>query len=283
MLKKYFTLVKFSHTIFAMPFALIGFYLAEKTQELSSNIFLLALVILSMIFARNAAMSFNRYIDRNYDKKNPRTAIREIPSGKISEKSAIAFITLNSLLFICTTYFINSLSFYLSPVALIVVLGYSYTKRFTYFCHFVLGLGLALAPIGAYIAIEGKFAWLPLLFSFIVLFWVSGFDIIYSLQDSDFDKTENLKSIPVKIGLKNALYLSSFLHFIVTFLVIFIGIKYELGISYFIGAIIFISLLIYQHLIVSATKLNRINLAFFTTNGIASVIYSTLVILDKFI
>jgi len=166
MLKNYLSLIKFSHTIFAMPFALIGFFLAlykSGVGSLAENEIYLKffLVILCMVFARSAAMAFNRYLDRKFDAKNPRTAIREIPSGKISAQQALIFTIITSMLFIVVCYFINSICFYLSPVALAVVLGYSYTKRFTWLCHLVLGLGLSLAPIGAYLAVTGGFAWLP--------------------------------------------------------------------------------------------------------------------------
>ena len=162
-----------------------------------------------MVFSRNAAMAFNRYIDRDIDKANERTAeVREIPNGSIQPKSALIFVIVNSVLFIATTFFINSICFYLSPVALIVVLGYSLTKRFTALCHLVLGVGLSLAPIGAYLAVTGSFAWLPLYFSFAVLFWVAGFDMIYALQDDTFDKEMGLNSIPAKIGRKATLNLS---------------------------------------------------------------------------
>ncbi len=165
-----------------------------------------------MITARSAAMAFNRYLDRNFDAKNPRTAIREIPKGIISPNSALRFVILNCLLFITATFFINRICFYLSPVALFVILFYSYTKRFTSLCHVVLGIGLSLAPIGAYLAVTGKFDLLPLLFSFAVIFWVSGFDIIYALQDIDFDQSQNLYSIPAALGKIKALRVSELLH-----------------------------------------------------------------------
>ena len=178
--KNYLSLIKFSHTIFAMPFAFIGFFYATKTTNTPFNALLFLLVTLCMVFARAAAMGFNRYVDRAIDEKNPRTSIREIPSGVISPSKALAFVVINSLLFVATSWFINTLCFFLSPIALLAVLGYSYTKRFTAMCHLVLGFGLALAPIGAYIAVTGKFDLTPLLFSFAVLCWVSGFDIVYS-------------------------------------------------------------------------------------------------------
>ena len=277
-MKKYLSLIKFSHTIFAMPFALIGFFLA-KPHEFQWAI--LIYVILCMIFARSAAMAFNRYIDRDIDKKNPRTAtVREIPSGKIKPSNALLFTIINALLFIITTYLINPICFKLSPIALIIILGYSITKRFTYLCHLFLGIGLALAPIGSFLAVSGKFDILPILFSVAVLFWVSGFDIIYALQDEEFDKNENLYSIPALIGVKNSMIISKILHFLTFITLLFAGLKYNFGIYYHIGFIIFTILLVYQHIIIKPNDLSKINLAFFTTNGIASVIFGLLVIID---
>ncbi len=280
--KKYLSFVKFSHTVFALPFALIGFFLAIRYAGYNFDWLIFVYVILCMVFARNAAMAFNRYVDRDIDKLNPRTKQREIPAGKISEKSALFFVILNSVLFIATTWFINSLVFYLSPIALLVVLGYSYTKRFTALCHFVLGLGLALAPIGAYLSVTARFDVLPVLFSFMVLFWTSGFDIIYALQDDEFDKEHSLNSIPAYLGKKNALYLSSFLHLLVAILIIAAGFYAGFGLWYWLGAGFFIILLIYQHSIVKINDLSKVNLAFFTTNGIASVVFAFFTILGLF-
>jgi 4-hydroxybenzoate polyprenyltransferase len=278
--KNYLSLVKFSHTIFAMPFALIGLFLAYRTTPTNFSWQLLGLVVLCMVFARNAAMSFNRVVDRYIDQKNPRTAQREIPKGVISAKSAILFTILNSLLFVVTTWFINGLVFALSPIALAVILLYSFTKRWTILCHLALGLGLSLAPIGAYLSVTGRFDFIPILYSFIVLFWVGGFDIIYSLQDEEFDKNESLKSIPAALGLKYALWVATIFHFIAALIVIFVG--YKLGASnwYWAGSIIFIALLVYQHSIVSHEDISRVNLAFMTTNGIASVIFAIFNILN---
>ncbi|MCO6498852.1 MAG: UbiA family prenyltransferase [Vicingus serpentipes] len=283
-MKNYLSLIKFSHTIFALPFALIGFFLAIQLNTTSINWITLVYVILCMVFARSAAMAFNRYIDRDIDKANPRTAeVREIPNGTITSKSALVFVIINCILFISTTYFINPLCFYLSPVALLVVLGYSLTKRFTALCHLVLGLGLSLAPIGAYLAVTGQFDWLPLFFSFSVLFWVSGFDIIYALQDEEFDKTQQLHSIPVLLGKKNALLLSNILHIITAFFILYAGYYATLGLFYWIGSGIFIGLLSYQHLLVKPNDLSKVNLAFFTTNGIASVLFAVFVLLDLYV
>lgn len=284
-MKNYLSLVKFSHTIFAMPFALVGFFLATTQTGNGVNWGLFGLVILCMVFARTAAMGFNRYADRDIDGKNPRTASREIPAGLISERNAVVFILANSLLFVVCTYFINPLCFYLSPVALAVVLGYSYTKRFTALCHFVLGVGLALAPVGAYIAVTGEFAVLPIMYSFVVLFWVSGFDIIYALQDEEFDRSLGLNSIPAWLGKSRALMISNVLHAMTALLVVYAGLEgkqYGFGTIYIIASVIFIGLLAYQHFLVKPNDLSKVDLAFFTTNGIASSIFGGLILVDLF-
>ena len=273
-LKNYLSLIKFSHTIFALPFAIIGFVLSIKDNLSAFNPLLLVYVILCMVFARSAAMGFNRYIDRKFDAQNPRTKMREVPAGIISANAALWFVIIMSALFVATAWFINPICFYLSPVALFVVLGYSYTKRFTALCHLVLGVGLGLAPIGSYLAVTGEFAWLPLLYSFTVFFWVSGFDIIFALQDEEFDRSLNLKSIPSYLGKVKALRLSELLHIISAGFVIAAGIMAGFGIIYWIGVIFFCSLLIYQHAIVKPHDLSRVNLAFGTVNGIASVVFA---------
>jgi 4-hydroxybenzoate polyprenyltransferase len=300
-IKNYLSLIKFSHTIFAMPFALIGFFLAAyqplmtlvSSDVLYDNSNLLqakkplwivfSLVILCMIFARSAAMAFNRYLDRNFDANNPRTAIREIPAGIISSNSALRFVILNCIAFVLCTWFINRICFYLSPVALFVVLGYSYTKRFTALCHLILGLGLSLAPIGAYLAVTGEFAWLPVLFSLTVIFWVSGFDIIYSLQDEEFDKSQDLYSIPAALGKPKALRVSELLHVASAVCVIVAGVIGEFHFLYWIGVSVFIGMLFYQHSVVKPNDLSRVNLAFMTANGIASVVFAVFVIADLFL
>lgn len=279
---KFLSLVKFSHTIFAMPFALIGFFLAIRMNEIELSTKILLLIILCMVFARNAAMAFNRFADKEIDILNPRTAIREIPSGIIKPKSALLFTILNAFLFVVATWFINPLTFKLSPVALLVILGYSLTKKFTSLCHFILGLGLSLAPIGAYISVTGKFDIIPIMFSCIVFFWVSGFDIIYALQDEEFDKSENLKSIPALLGGKKALILSTTAHLIALIFVILPGVTARFGMFYWIGALIFTGLLFYQHLLVKPNDLSKVNLAFFTTNGFASVIFALFTILSLY-
>ena len=283
--KNYLSLVKFSHTIFALPFALIGFTLgiaALKNNNIELQtievIIRFCLVIVCMITARSAAMAFNRYLDRHFDQLNPRTAIREIPAGIIKAEKALGFVIVNALIFIIATYFINTICFYLSPVALFVILFYSYTKRFTYLCHLVLGIGLSLAPIGAYLAVTGSFALLPLLFSFAVVFWVSGFDIIYALQDIEFDKSQLLYSIPSYWGLNKALSIARVLHVFSATLVIaayFIG---GFHFVYLIGLLVFVGMLLYQNSIVKPNDLSKVNIAFMTANGIASIVFSIFVI-----
>jgi len=297
-IKNYLSLVKFSHTIFAMPFAIIGFFLALKKSgdAFTNNSFKhqlitgmqpifsigvpLFLVIICMITARSAAMAFNRYLDRSFDAKNPRTAIREIPAGIISANSALRFVIINCLVFIVACYFINSLCFALSPVALFVILFYSYTKRFTALCHLVLGIGLSLAPIGSYLAVTGVFAWLPILFSFAVVFWVSGFDIIFALQDIDFDQSQKLYSIPAVLGKKKALLVSELLHVFSALFIVSAGFVGEFSWMYWLGVLFFIGMLIYQHSIVKPNDLSKVNIAFMTANGIASVVFAILVIAD---
>lgn len=278
------SLIRFSHTIFAMPFAMIGFALgAFGAQPPIRPLWaLFVLVVLCMIFARSAAMAFNRWLDVEFDAKNPRTAIREIPKGIISKSSALRFVIFNCLAFIVCTWFINPLCFGLSFVALAVVLGYSYTKRFTPLCHLVLGLGLSLAPIGAYLAVTGRFAVLPILFSLTVIFWVSGFDIIYALQDEEFDKSQQLYSMPSWLGKAKALRVSEFLHLLSTACVVVAGWFGGFGLWYWAGVAVFMGMLVYQHLLVKPHDLSRVNLAFMTANGIASVVFAVFVITDLF-
>ncbi len=281
--KNYLSLIKFSHTIFALPFALIGLVLGLRAVDSTFSWLTLLLVLCCMVFARTAAMAFNRYLDRDIDAKNPRTAIREIPAGILLKENVLLLVILSCLLFIVGCYFINAICFYLSPVALMIVLGYSFTKRFTPLCHLILGLGLALAPIGAYLAVTGKFDLLPILFSFTVLFWVSGFDIIYALQDEEFDKSQKLYSIPAWLGKAKGLRVSEILHVLCTLCFLAAGIFGQFGLWYWIGAGLFLSLLVYQHLIVKPDDLSKVNLAFMTTNGIASFVFAIFVILDLFI
>ena len=295
--KNYLSLIKFSHTIFAMPFALIGFFMGVYTimnsgdtssikgidviiEYSKTHRLIFIYIIACMVFARSAAMAFNRYLDREFDAKNPRTAIREIPTGIISPSSALRFTILNSILFVGFAFMINITCFLLSPIALIIILGYSYTKRFTALCHVVLGLGLSLAPAGAFIAVTQSIDLSVILLSLAVIGWVSGFDIIYSLQDDAFDSSQGLWSIPSALGREKALRLSRILHIITAILIYTAGYQFGFGILYTIGAILFTALLVYQHSLVRSDDLSKVNIAFMTANGIASIAFSIFVIAD---
>ena len=281
----YLRLVKFSHTIFAMPFAMIGFTYALKCgnhtfAEPWQWAVLLVQVVLCMVFARNTAMGFNRWADWRIDAENPRTADREIPAGVISPKKALAFVVVNAILFVVTASSINLLTAVLSPVALAVVMFYSYCKRFTSLAHFVLGLSLGIAPVGAYIAVTGEFALEPCILSLIVITWCGGFDIIYALQDAAFDRERGLHSIPSRFSARTSLIISALMHVVsVAALIWFVA--YLPGHWYmWIGVAVFTGLLVLEHLLVTPTKQKNIGIAFGTLNGLASTSLAIFVILD---
>ena len=277
-IRHYFSLVKFSHTIFAMPFAVLGYFLGVQHNGGSPDWTIFLFVVLCMVFARNAAMGFNRWADRAFDAANERTAVRDIPAGNVSARAALIFVIANALLFVASAYMINPLCFYLSPVALVTILAYSLTKRFTSLCHFVLGLGLSLAPIGAYIAVTGRFDPLPLLFSFIVLLWTGGFDILYSLQDEEFDRSNNLHSVPSMLGRRRAMLLSSAVHVLVALAVVLAGFGGMFHPIYWAGAAVFVALLVYQHRLVKPDDISKVNLAFGTTNGVAALVFCSVAV-----
>lgn len=285
-LGKYLSLVKFSHTIFALPFAITGFALALTTTESHFTWRLFLLILFAMVSARNAAMGFNRYLDREIDAKNPRTAQREIPSGAVSPASALIFVIINSTIFILAAFFINQLCFVLSFPTLAVLLGYSFIKRISSSAHYILGLSLAIAPVGAYLSVTGSFHPAPIILSAIVLLWVSGFDIIYAMADEEFDKENDLHSVPQLFGKRLGLVISSVGHFLILpllglfYFVVNSGAVGPLGWLYVAGSVIFSILLLWQHLIVSHNDLSRINAAFFTLNGIASVLFAAFVVAD---
>ncbi len=281
-IKSYFSLVKFSHTVFALPFAFLGFSLAIAHEPSLFGWDSLIFVVLCMVFARNTAMSFNRYCDKDFDKKNPRTTEREIPSGKISIKNSIIFTIINAILFIICSGYFNKTTLFLSPVALFIILFYSYTKRFTFLSHFVLGISLAIAPAGAYLAVTEQLDSIVIILSACVFLWTAGFDILYSLQDEEYDKANNLFSIPAKFGRVNSLVISALVHFICSAGIVYINILLQAGYLMWTGTAIFIALLIYQHLIIKKDDISKINLAFGTMNGIASVIYASLAIIEIF-
>ncbi len=275
---KYFRLVKFSHTIFAMPFALMAFAYALWSTEAEFSWWLLLQVVLCMVFARNVAMGFNRWADRKFDAENPRTANREIPSGQISPRKALAFVTINALLFIVTACTINTLTAILSPVALAVVMFYSYCKRFTSLAHLVLGLSLGIAPAGAYIAVTGTLTFAPCLLSLLVLTWCGGFDIIYALQDAEFDRARGLHSIPSRFSVATSLYISIALHCI-SIVALFAFANY-LPQSWLLwcGIVLFSAILVTEHILVTPKKQRSIGIAFGTLNGLASLTLAVFVI-----
>ncbi|MGX1639980.1 UbiA-like polyprenyltransferase [Sphingobacterium sp.] len=282
-MKKYMSLVLFAHSIFALPFAIIGFFLAIHTTDYQFEWKLFLLMLVCMVTARNAAMAFNRYLDRDIDALNPRTAVRDIPAGRISPKQALLFTVINCIVFMVACYFINFMCLVLSPIALFVILFYSYMKRISPLCHIVLGVGLGLAPVGAYLAVTGEFNIVPIFYGLAVLTWVSGFDIIYALQDEEFDKANGLNSIPANFGGKTALRISEVLH-VLSFIFVLLPVLYmPVGTLYYIGVAFYAALLIYQHRIVSPTDLSKVDRAFMTTNGIASVVFAVFYLLDIWI
>ncbi|MBR2032752.1 MAG: putative 4-hydroxybenzoate polyprenyltransferase [Alistipes sp.] len=276
---KYLRLVKFSHTIFAMPFALMSFAYALWSSEAEFSWWLLLQVVLCMVFARNVAMGFNRWADHKIDAENPRTASREIPAGQISPRKAMIFVVINAVLFIATASTINLLTATLSPVALAVIMFYSYCKRFTSLAHLVLGLSLAIAPAGAYIAVTGTLTFAPCLLSLVVLTWTGGFDIIYALQDVEFDRKRGLHSIPSHFSVATSLYISIALHCVsVVALVLFAWHYLPQGWLLWCGVGLFTAILIAEHLLVTPTKQRSIGIAFGTLNGLASMTLATFVI-----
>ena len=276
---KYLRLVKFSHTIFAMPFALMSFAYALWSSEAEFSWWLLLQVVLCMVFARNVAMGFNRWADHKIDAENPRTASREIPVGQISPRKAMIFVVINAVLFIATASTINLLTATLSPVALAVIMFYSYCKRFTSLAHLVLGLSLAIAPAGAYIAVTGTLTFAPCLLSLVVLTWTGGFDIIYALQDAEFDRKRGLHSIPSHFSVATSLYISIALHCVsVVALVLFAWHYLPQGWLLWCGVGLFTAILIAEHILVTPTKQRSIGIAFGTLNGLASMTLATFVI-----
>ena len=275
---KYLRLVKFSHTIFAMPFALVAFAYALWSSDAEFSWWLLLQVVLCMVFARNVAMGFNRWADRDIDKDNPRTASREIPSGQISPRNALAFVIINALLFVATASTINLLTALLSPVALAVVMFYSYCKRFTSWAHLVLGLSLAIAPAGAYIAVTGTLTFAPCLLSLVVLTWTGGFDIIYALQDAAFDRERGLHSIPSRFSVATSLYISIALHCVSVAALILFATYLPQGWLLWCGVGLFTAILVAEHILVTPTRQRSIGIAFGTLNGLASLTLALFVI-----
>lgn len=277
-LSKYLRLVRFAHTIFAMPFALMAFTYALCTTAASFSWWLLLQVVLCMVFARNVAMGFNRWADRRIDAENPRTANREIPAGVVSPRGAAIFVVVNAVLFVLTACTINALTAWLSPVALAVIVAYSYCKRFTALSHLVLGLSLAIAPAGAYIAVTGTLTVAPCLLSLLVMTWCAGFDIIYALQDRDFDRTHALHSIPAAMSIGGALWVSAVLH-VVSIAALWGFASYcPVSAWTWTGCALFTALVVVEHLLVTPSSQRNIGIAFGTLNGLASLTLAAFII-----
>ena len=277
-MKRYFSLVKFAHTIFAMPFALMAFVYALWSTEAEFSWWLLVQVVLCMVFARNVAMGFNRWADRDIDKENPRTADREIPAGVISPRNAMIFIVVNAVLFVATACTINLLTAILSPVALAVIMFYSYCKRFTALAHIVLGLSLAIAPAGAFIAVTGGLTWAVCLLSLLVLTWCGGFDIIYALQDAEFDRKRGLHSIPSTFSVATSLYISIALHCVSVASLVAFALLLPQSWVLWTGVTLFTAILVAEHILVTPKKQRSIGIAFGTLNGLASLTLAVFVI-----
>ncbi len=274
-------MIKFSHSIFALPFALASAILAHRQYPVTwEKIFW---ITVAMVGARSAAMGFNRLVDREIDAANPRTKNRHLPAGRLTVNEARWFVMMFSIAFIYASYRLNLLCFYLSPVALAVVFFYSYTKRFTAFSHYILGIALGLAPVGAWLAVTGSFAWTPIILGAAVLFWVAGFDIFYACQDYEFDRQAKLHSVPKTLGIRKALLVARVSHIISFVLLFSLSEIVNLYFIYTAGMIIIAALLIYEHSLVHAEDLSRLDMAFFKMNGIISVIFFIAVAGDTFL
>ncbi|PIE90098.1 MAG: 4-hydroxybenzoate octaprenyltransferase [Acidobacteria bacterium] len=268
-------MIKIEHSVFALPFALVSAFLAaDGIPDLKT----LILILVAMVSARSAAMAFNRYLDAEIDARNPRTQIRSIPAGRLSKSYVLAFTIGSIVVFVAACYFLNFLSWVLSPVVMLVLLGYSYTKRFTPLCHLVLGLALGLAPVGAWVAVTGTLDWIPVLLGVTVMFWTAGFDVIYACQDEAFDRQHKLHSIPVIIGVSNSLCLSRFLHLLTFILLMGFGYLLSFMWIYWAGLVLVGVTLFYEHYLVRGDDLSKVNMAFFTMNGVVSLVFGGMTI-----
>ena len=270
--------IKIQHTIFALPFAIMSAFIAAKGLPQTEKIIW---IVVCMVGARSAAMAFNRVLDARFDARNPRTQDRALPAGRVDIRSYWLFLIVSSAIFIFAANMLNSLAFYLSPVALLIVFFYSFTKRFTAYSHFWLGLAIAISPVGAWVAIREEISFSSLILGAAVIFWLVGFDILYSCMDVEFDRSSGLKSIPQKFGIENALRIAFASHgMMVLFLLgllLFVG---QLGVLYSIGVVVVAILLFYEHSLVRPDDLSRINIAFFNINGIISLGLMIFVIID---
>lgn len=269
--------IKIQHTIFALPFAIMSAFIASNGVPPSQK---LLWILLAMVGARSSAMSFNRIADVDYDRENPRTKERALPKGRIRKSHYIIFLLISTILFVFSCMMLNRLALILSPAALLIVFFYSYTKRFTIFSHFFLGLSLSLAPIGAWVAIREEISIVSIVLGLAVIFWLAGLDIIYSCQDVEFDKRHGLFSFPAKLGIERALRLAALFHVIMMLFLFSLFFTGNLGLLYVVGIILIAGLLMYEHSIVRPDDLSRVNVAFFNVNGIISIGLMLMTILD---
>ncbi len=275
-------MIKFEHTVFALPFAMISTVLAARPLPGGiPSVRTVFWILVAMVGARSAAMAFNRIADARFDARNPRTAGRAIPAGLLTLGQAWAFTIASIILFVYAAYQLNPLCLRLSPAALLAVLGYSFTKRFTSLSHLALGFGIGIAPIGAWIAVTGALHLVPVLLGAVVMLWIGGFDIIYALQDVDFDRQAGLHSLPKAIGKRAALTVSRLMHILMLVLLLVVGLLAGLHLLYFVGMVIVVCLIAYEHSIVSADDLSRVNVAFFTMNGWVGIALFAFVLLDR--
>lgn len=278
-IKVIFALIKFQHTIFALPFALIEMLVCADGLPTFNVIFW---ILVAMVSGRSTAMAFNRVVDLKFDALNPRTKHWHLPSGKIGVKSVWVFIVIMAIIFIFSAYMLNTLAFSLSPLALAILYFYSFTKRFTWLTHLFLGLSLGIAPIGVCIAIKSQITFPSFILGLAVVLWVAGFDIIYATQDVEFDKKYHLHSIVVKFGLPKALFISQAMHLLMIFLLLWFTTLTQLGLAFFIGIFIILLMLIYEHSLVSPDDLSKVNIAFFNINGAVSVVLFVMACIDIF-
>lgn len=279
--RRWGSFIKFSHSIFALPFALVSMLVAATRYGITAQQVLL--IVAAVVSARTTAMSFNRIVDREIDARNPRTQLRELPQGVVSLQNAITLAVISATAFFLSAWGLGSLCAMLSPLVLAVLLLYSLTKRFTSYSHIVLGLALALAPGGAWVAVSSKIEFLPVALMLAVLLWVAGFDILYSCQDFEFDTLSGLHSVPVKFGVKRAFQIAAALHLVCILAILsFVNIA-GLGIASYIGVLLFSFALLSQYRLVKPDDLSKIDIAFFVRNGIASCLFFICVLCDYFL
>jgi 4-hydroxybenzoate polyprenyltransferase len=267
-LKIILEMIKFEHTVFALPFALMAALLAAGGLP---PVPVALWILVAMVGARSSAMAFNRLVDLEFDRRNPRTAVRALPAGQLTPAQVWLFVAAATALFVLAAAMLNPLALALSPVALAVIWGYSYTKRFTAFCHVALGLAIGIAPSAAWIAVRGSLDWPPVLLTAAVMLWVGGFDIIYACQDEEFDRQAGLHSLPSRLGAAAALRISRAMHAVTVVLLLSLPLLVPLGAVYYLGVALTAALLVYEHSLVRPDDLSRVNAAFFTVNGFVSI------------